>query len=331
MDEALPSESIMPVAEACQVPGGAIASLPQSSRLRPGTLRIVLAFSAVYLIWGSTFLGIRIAIETIPPMIMAGLRWSAAGWLLYLYLRWRGAPRPSGRDWRNAGLIGGGIIFAGNGSVTFAEQYVPSGTVAVIVALVPAVMVLMGWLSGTLQRPRLPVWGGIAVATFGVAVIVQPTALSFTPQLSASLVLLTVGELLWAAASLYAVRVRHETSGLMMAAMQMICGGVLGLVAAAWHGEFGHFDPGAVTFRSIGAMTYLAAIGSVVGFSAYLWLLRNVEATRVSTYGYVNPVVAVFLGTWVGGEKLAPELLAGSALVVFGIALIVTFRSRPIV
>jgi drug/metabolite transporter (DMT)-like permease len=287
-----------------------------------------LAFAAVYLIWGSTFLGIRVAIETIPPMMMAGVRWSVAGWLFYLFLCWRGAPRPSARDWRTAGIVGGGIIFAGNGSVTFAEQYIPSGTAAVIVALVPAVMVLMGWLSGRLRRPRLPVWCGIAIATFGVAVIVRPTALTFTRQLTLSLGLLTVGESLWAAASLYAMRVRQEASGFMMAAMQMICGGFLGLIAATFHGEFNHFDIGAITLRSLGAMTYLAAIGSIVGFSAFLWLLRNVEATRASTYAYVNPVVAVLLGSWLGGERLAPELLAGSALVVFGIALIVTFRSR---
>jgi drug/metabolite transporter (DMT)-like permease len=280
-------------------------------------------------IWGSTFLGIRVAIETIPPMIMAGLRWSVAGWLFYFFLRWRGVAPPSARDWRSAGLIGGGIIFAGNGSVTFAEQYIPSGTAAVIVALVPAVMVLIGWLSGTLPRPRLPVWCGIAIATFGVGVIVQPRALTFTPHLTLSLGLLTIGESLWAAASLYAARVRHETSGLMMAAMQMICGGFLGLVVASLHGEFAHLDLGAVTLRSLGAMSYLAGIGSLVGFSAFLWLLRNVEATRASTYAYVNPIVAVFLGWLVLGEKIGPELLAGSALVVIGIALIITFRSRP--
>lgn len=318
----------MPVAEACEVVCNSRATSPRFSWAQSRALQVVLAFAAVYLIWGSTFLGIRVAIETIPPMIMAGMRWTLAGCVFYLFLRWRGAPRPNARDWRNAALIGGGIIFAGNGSVTFAEQYIPSGTAAVIVALVPAVMVLMGWLSGTLRKPLLPVWCGIAIAIFGVAVIVQPRALTFTPQLTLSLVLLTIGELLWAAASLYAIRVRHETSGFMMAAMQMICGGVLGLIAASFHGEFAHFNIGAVTFRSLGAMTYLAAIGSIVGFSAYLWLLRNVEATRVSTYGYVNPVVAVFLGSWLGGEKLAPELLAGSALVVFGIGLIVTFRPR---
>ena len=140
----------------------------------------------------------------------------------------------------------------------------------------------------------------------------------------------TIGELLWSAASLYATRARQETSGSMMAAMQMICGGIFGLIAASLHGEFARFNLAAISLRSLGAMTYLAAIGSIVGFSAYLWLLRNVEATRVSTYAYVNPVVAVFLGSWLGREKLAPELLAGSALVVFGVALIVTFRSKPI-
>ena len=320
----------MPVVESCVVICDCGTSLPsRSSWFESRTARIILAFAAVYLIWGSTFLGIRVAIETIPPMIMAGTRWTLAGWLFYLFLRWRGAPAPSARDWRIAAIVGGGIIFAGNGSVTYAEQYIPSGTAAVIVALVPAVMVLMGWWSGTLGRPRLPVWAGIALATFGVAVIVQPTALSFTPRLTLSLVLLAIGESLWAAASLYAARVRHQTSGFMMAAMQMICGGFMGLIAATVHGEFAHFDIGAVTSRSLGAMTYLAAIGSVVGFSAFLWLLRNVEATRASTYAYVNPVVAVFLGSWLGGEKLARELLAGSGLVVFGIALIVTFRSRP--
>jgi drug/metabolite transporter (DMT)-like permease len=320
----------MPVAQACDVicdPRTSSSSRRAWFESRP--VQVVLAFAAIYLIWGSTFLGIRVAIETIPPMIMAGLRWSVAGWLFYFFLRWRGVAAPSLRDWRSAGLIGGGIIFAGNGSVTFAEQSIPSGTAAVMVALVPAVMVLTGWLSGTLPRPRLPVWCGIAIATFGVAVIVQPSALRFTPQLTLSLGLLTIGESLWAAAALYAARVRHETSGLMMAAMQMVCGGFLGLVVASIDGEFAHFNFAAVTLRSLGAMSYLAGIGSLVGFSAFLWLLRNVEATRSSTYAYVNPIVAVFLGWLVLGEKIGPELLAGSALVVIGIAFIITFRSRP--
>src|ERR1041385_5810510 len=165
--------AVMPVMEACEI----VCRSTTPSRVswtESRALRVSLAFAAVYLIWGSTFLGIRVAIETIPPMIMAGLPWAVAGSLFYLFLRWRGAPRPGTRDWRLAATIGGGIIFAGNGSVTYAEQYIPSGIAAVIVALVPAVMVLMGWLSGTLRKPRLPVWCGIAIATCGVAGVVEP-------------------------------------------------------------------------------------------------------------------------------------------------------------
>src|SRR2546423_13363896 len=154
--------AVMPVMEACEIVCRPAPPSPVSWT-QSRALKVCLACAEVYLIWGSTFLGIRIAIETIPPMIMAGLRWSIAGSLFYSFLRWRGAPRPSARDWRLAAIIGGGIIFAGNGSVTFAEQYIPSGTAAVVVALVPAVMGLMGWVSGTVPPPPLAVWGGLAI------------------------------------------------------------------------------------------------------------------------------------------------------------------------
>lgn len=296
----------------------------------PRTRRLVqvsLAFAAVYLIWGSTFLGIRIAIHSIPPMLMAGVRWSLAGSILYGILRWRGAPRPGARDWGIAALIGGGIILGGNGSVTYAEQFIPSGTVAVIVALVPALMALLGWFSGATSRPRLPVWIGIAVATCGVAVIVRPgEGISMSRQQTFAIVIILIGETMWAAASLYAVRARQRSSGLVMAALQMLCAGGFLLLAALLRGELAQFSMQTVTARSLLAMGYLAGIGSIIGFTAYLWLLRNVDPTRVATYAYVNPIVAVFLGWLFGGEELAPALLAGSVLVVLGIGLIVTFR-----
>jgi drug/metabolite transporter (DMT)-like permease len=305
-------------------------ALTEQRAPRSRLIRVLAAFAAVYLIWGSTFLGIRVAIQSIPPMLMAGTRWMIAGSCLFGFLRWRGAPRPRGRDWLVAGLIGGGIIFGGNGSVTYAEQFIPSGTVAVMVAVVPALMALMGWLSGTTSRPRLPVWIGIALATLGVAVIVRPTNLTISRGQGLAIAILLLGELMWSAASLYAVRAGQGISAFLMAATQMLCGGVFMLMTALLRGELAHFEIAAVTMRSLFAMGYLASIGSIIGFSAYLWLLRNVEATRVATYAYVNPVVAVFLGFLLGGETLAPELLAGSALVVLGIALIVTFRSRTV-
>jgi drug/metabolite transporter (DMT)-like permease len=261
---------------------------------------------------------------------MAGTRWVVAGGALYAFLRGRGAPRPGRRDWLTAALVGGGIIFGGNGSVTYAEQSIPSGTAAVIVAVVPAMMAVMGWLSGATQRPRIAVWVGILLATCGVAVIVRPTGVGLSGEQTFAIAVLVVGELMWSAASLYAVGVRQQTSGFVMAAMQMLCGGAFMLATAASRGEFAQFEPAAVTTTSLLAIGYLASIGSIIGFSAYLWLLRNVDPTRVATYAYVNPIVAVFLGSIVGGEVLAPELLAGSGLVVLGIALIVTFRPKTL-
>ncbi len=312
----------------CDVVCDSKTSPARSSWLQSRTAQVVLAFGAVYFIWGSTFLGIRIAILSIPPGIMAGMRWCVAGGLLYFALRLRGARRPSARDWQTALLIGGGIIFGGNGSVTYAERFIPSGTAAVIVAVVPAMMALLGWLSGVTARPRLPVWLGILLATFGVIVIVRPGEIRLGSEQGVSLAILLVGELMWSAASLYAVRVVQRVPGLLMAAMQMLCGGLLLLGTAAVRGEFAQFHLGSASLSSVLAMSYLIAIGSFIGFSAYLWLLRNVDPTRVATYAYVNPIVAVFLGWLVLGEKIGPGLLAGSGLVVIGIALIVTFRSR---
>jgi drug/metabolite transporter (DMT)-like permease len=316
--------TIPPATSASSSPAPAIAG--DRTRL----FRVIVSFAAVYLIWGSTFLGIRVAIQSIPPMLMAGSRWVIAGACLYGFLRWRGAPRPCARDWFRGVIIGGGIIFGGNGSVTYAEQFIPSGLVAVIVAVVPALMALMGWLSGITSRPRLLVWAGIALATWGVAVIVRPAGIALSHEQIFSIALLLIGELLWSASSLYAVRTLQTGSAFLSASMQMLCGGGLMLLTALIRGEFTHFRIATVTAQSLFAMAYLASVGSIIGFTAYVWLLRNVDPTRVATYAYVNPMVAVLLGSLFAGEVLAPELLGGSALVVLGIALIVTFRSKNV-
>jgi len=259
---------------------------------------------------------------------MVGVRWFCAGALFYGVLRWRGAPSPNKSDWRAAAIIGAGIIFAGNGSVTYSEQFIPSGTVAVIIALVPALMALMGWLSGMMSRPPLPVGLGIALATGGVAVIVRPSGVPPSRQVYLAAALLILGDALWAAASLYAGRVRQRNSAFLMAAMQMLCGGTCLIVTAIARGELHQFDLGSVPMRSLFAVGYLVSFGSIVGFTAFVWLLQNVEPTRVATYAYVYPIVAVLLGWLFASEVLAPQLLAGSGLVVVGVALTVTLGSK---
>jgi drug/metabolite transporter (DMT)-like permease len=291
-------------------------------------LRVIAAFTAVYLIWGSTYLGIRFAIASISPFLMAGVRFFCAGALLYGFMRLRGARPPNAKDWRTAAIVGGCLIFVGNGGVTYAEQFVSSGTVAVLIAIVPAFMALLGWLTGTGSKPRAAVWFGIAVATIGVAVMVHPSSsLTASPHQTLGIGIVLFGAAIWSAGSLYGARSRQTASPFLMAAMQMLCGGAFMIVTAVMRGELRTFAPAAITLPSMIAMVYLVLVGSIVGFTAYLWLLRNVEPTRVATYAYVNPIVAVLLGRVIGGERFTPQLLTGSALVVAGVALIVTFRA----
>ncbi len=286
------------------------------------------AFALVYVIWGSTYLAIRVSIETIPPLLMAGGRFLIAGLLLYVWQRCRGADGPQLRDWRTAAIVGSCLLFAGNGALTYSEQFISSGLAAVLIAVVPLFFALLSWGSGASERPRLVVWIGIAVATAGVAIIVRPGLVAATTHNEAfGVTIVLVGALIWSVGSLYAGRVQQKTPPFLMAAMQMICASVLLLAASLFTGEWSRVRPGAITAASAGALVYLIFAGSILAFTAYLWLLRNVESTRVGTYAYVNPVVAVLLGHFVAREELTPTLLVGSAFVITGVALIVTFRT----
>ncbi len=293
---------------------------------RPSRASILLAFALLYLIWGSTYLAIRISIETIPPLLMAGVRFLIAGAVLYAWERWRGARKPRAKEWCTAAIVGACLIFAGNGGVTYSEQFISSGLAAVLVATVPMFIALLSWAAGVTSRPRVPVWIGIAIATAGVTIIVRPGIVSSASHHDALGVgVLLAGSLLWSAGSVYAGRVRQESSPFIMAAMQMICGSVLLVLAGSVRGEWQTMRIADITTASAGAMIYLIVAGSIVAFTAYLWLLRNVESTRVATYAYVNPVVAIFLGHVVAREEITLPLLIGSGFVIAGVALIVTF------
>lgn len=186
----------------------------------------------------------------------------------------------------------------------------------------------MSWGSGASERPRPLVWMGIAVATAGVAIIVRPRLVAATTHHEAfGVTVVLVGALIWSVGSLYAGRVQQQAPPFLMAAMQMLCASVLLLITSLFTGEWSSVRPGAITAASAGAMVYLIFAGSIVAFTAYSWLLRNVEPTRVATYAYVNPIVAVLLGHVVASEELTPTLLIGSAFVIAGVALIVTFRT----
>lgn len=309
-------------------------STTMSGGSRPSRLALIAAFAALYVIWGSTYLGILFAIDSIPPLLMAGSRFLTAGLLLYTIARWQGAPRSGWIDWRTAAIVGACLLLGGNGGVTLAEQYVPSGLAAVIVATVPIYIALLGWLTGTAARPRPLVWLGLAGGFCGVAILVASSLRMPTgdhPKAGFGMLILLVSSFLWSAGSLYSRRAKNAPSPFLAAGQQMLCGGALLLLGGIASGELRQFDSHRVTWLSLGAWFYLVTIGAIVAFSAYIWLLRHCDPAKVATYAYVNPVVAVLLGAAFAGETLTARTLVAAALIIGSVAVVITADQRPAV
>ncbi len=303
------------------------------SELKASRGGVIAALATLYLVWGSTYLAIRFAIETLPPFLMAGARFLSAGVLLYAWARWRGAPRPAAREWGGATLIGGLLLLGGNGGVVWAEQRVPSGLAALLVATVPLWMVLLESLMRDGRRPAPQVWLGIGLGLAGVLLLVGPGEIAggraIDPWGAGVLILASLS---WAYGSLVSRRMALPSSPLLATAMEMLGGGVLLAAAGTAAGEWGQLDPGAVTLRSATSLAYLSLFGSIVAFSAYIWLLRVASPALVSTYAFVNPVVAVLLGWAFAGEPLNARTLAAAGIIVAGVVVITTSgrrRGRP--
>ena len=289
---------------------------------------IILAFAAVYLIWGSTYLGILFAIQSIPPFLMAGSRFFLAGIIMYGIARFQGAPHPGLATWKSALIVGACLLLFGNGGVTISEQWVPSGLAAVLVAIVPIYMALLSWMTGIAPRPRPIVWAGLFAGLAGVGLLVGPalTAPAGSNHLGLGISILLFGSFLWAAGSLYSRAAAHSTSLILTVGQQMICGGALLLLAGFALGEHREFALAQVTRLSIGAFVYLVLIGALVGYTAYFYLLRHCHPAKVATYAYVNPLVAILLGTLFAREHLTGRTLLGAGLIVGSVALVITVQ-----
>ena len=291
--------------------------------------RVLAAFAALYLIWGSTYLAIRFAIETIPPFVMAGTRFVLSGIILcgiaYVRVKWR----PSAREWRAAALIGGLLLMGGNGAVVWAEQRVPSGVAALLVATVPLWMVLLDWLRPGGKRPPLGVGVGLLLGLVGLGLLVGLDDLRGNGGVDlVGAAVLTIGSMSWAVGSIASKRVPLPRDPLAATGLEMLCGGALLLTLGAVTGEMRGFHPAAVTAHSLTALLYLTTFGSLIGFTAYIWLLRVVTPAKVSTYAYVNPVVAVLLGWAIAGEPLTTRMLGAAAVIVAAVATITIAGSR---
>lgn len=290
--------------------------------------KILAAFAAVYIIWGSTYLAIRLAVETIPPFLMSGTRFLLAGGGLYAWLRLKGAGKPTLQHWRSATIVGFMLLVIGNGGVSWAEQFVPSGITALLIAITPLWFVVIDWWSRGV-KPTASTIGGLILGTIGILVLVDPVELVGGEQvdLLGAFVLL-IATVTWAWGSLYSRHAEMPSSPLLATAMEMLSGGILLILFGTISGEFFRFDASAITAQSLFSLLYLVVFGSLVAFTSYIWLLKAVRPALVSTYAYVNPVIAVFLGWLIAEEPLGGRVLLAAAIIVAAVALITTMNAR---
>ena len=298
-----------------------------SSAGAPSRSLVAAGFAVVYLVWGSTYLAIRVAIETLPPFLMAGTRFLIAGLLMYGFARLRGAGPGSWREWRSAALLGALFLLFGNGGVVWAEQRVPSGLAAVLVAPLPIWTAIIEWVRPGGRRPGLATTIGLVAGFAGVAVLVAPGRDGNAAVDHVGAAVLIMASLSWAIASVASRGLPQPDSGALASGMQMLAGGVWLTLAALATGEVHAVEPDNITLRSAGALLYLITFGSLLGFGVFTWLLRVSTPARVATYAYVNPIVAVLLGWALAGEPFGPRELAAAAIIVGGVALITTAKA----
>lgn len=275
---------------------------------------VILALAAVYLAWGSTYLAIRFALESLPPLLMMGIRFFLVGLGVYAFLRLRGASAPSAEQWRWSAVVGAFLMLGGSGGVAWAEQSVASGLAALVIATTPlwAVLFAAAWK----HRPTMLEWAGLAIGFGGIMLLNIGGDLRASPLGAAVLVLAAMS---WAFGSVWGQRLPLP-KGMMAGAAQMIAGGAIVMAAGLGLGERITSLP---TLRSVGAVVYLGVAGSLVGFTAFLYLLGRVRPALAMSYAYVNPVIAIMLGVWLAGERVGPLEIAAMAVILGGVALVV--------
>jgi drug/metabolite transporter (DMT)-like permease len=294
---------------------------------------VAAALAVVYITWGSTFVAMRVAVRSLPPLTMSGVRFLVAGLLLYGWCRWQrhrhpeaGWRAPTRREWRASAILGIALPAAGTGGAAWAEQKIPAGTAALLLATVPVWMIITSRIVDN-ERIRILTAGGQVLGLAGVAVLINPLA-GAAPDLFASAVALG-GALCWGCGSVYAKRAPHPGQPLLASGMEMICAGVaLGLIGAAG-GELGRISAASLVSASGLALGYLIVFGSLLGYSTYEWLLHHASSQLASTYAFVCPLVAVILGWWLLGEQISGRTLLAAAAISVGVALIMLHPPEP--
>ena len=301
---------------------------PATTKTRPPAWQIVLAFAIIYLVWGSTYLAIRIGVHEVPPFLLASMRFLAAGLVLYGWMMAQGERSPSVRQWASASLLALLIFVSDYGLLFWAEQRVPSGIAAVMLATIPAFMALSEIVILRTQRLTGRLVLALLVGIGGVAVLMNRSLnLGGAPIDSLGAVALVVAAISWSLASALTRKLELPSSKVMSSGAQMLVGGVFLAVAAALLGEFRDFHPSLVSRAAWFSLLYLIVAGSIIGFTAYVWLIHHESPTKVGTYAYVKPVVAVLVGYFLGGEALGLRTMLGTVCILISVVVITTMRA----
>lgn len=294
----------------------------------PPAWAVALGFLAVYILWGSTYLGIKIVVETIPPFIGAAARHLTAGIILFTFLRLRGNPMPTRVQWKSGLVAGGFLLLGGNGLLMWAEQTVPSGAASVIIATVPLFMVSFDTMLFRNSKLTPSIVLSLFLGLVGVAFLVwKPDSGDVIVKPLGALVLI-LASISWAFGSLLSRRLEMPKNSLMGTATQMLGGGALLVPFGLLQGEASRLDPGSISSESILALLYLIGPGSLVAFSCYTWILKVSTPAKVSTYAYVNPLVAIILGVWLADEAFTPQMMLGAAAILFAVIVVVSVKRR---
>jgi drug/metabolite transporter (DMT)-like permease len=299
------------------------------SKIHRPAWKTLLAFAIIYFVWGSTFLAIRVGVREVPPLILAAMRFLVAGVVLYVWMIARGERSPSGRQWRSAALLGTVIFVFDYGLLFWAERRVPSGIAAVMLATIPVFMALSEII--ILRTQKLTVRLGLAllIGIGGVAVLMSRSLnLGGAPIDLMGALALIVAAMSWSIASSLARKLPLPPSKVMSSGVQMLAGGVFLALAAAALGEFRDFHPWTVSRGAWFSLLYLIVAGSIIGFTAYVWLIHHESPTKVGTYAYVNPIVAVLVGYFLGGEALSMRTMLGTLFVLISVVVITTTRAK---
>jgi drug/metabolite transporter (DMT)-like permease len=283
-----------------------------------------LAFAAVYVLWGSTYLALHYVLESMPPFLMASFRFMIAGSIMLAFAWFNKHTLPSREEIRNAAIVGFLLLVVGNGCVVWAQQYIASSITALIITIEPVWVVLLLWMRSRENKPTTIVWLGIFMGIAGIVVLIGPSSFRDVEQLNPlGIIALFISSISWAIGSVYALKIKLPSSSSMSTGFQMLTAGICMLMVGTVRAEWVGFEFSEITTPSILGFLYLVIFGSLIGFTSYSYIVKKANPTSVSTYAYVNPVIAVFLGWWIGNERVSLQTLLAALLLVSAVVIII--------